>query len=205
MMQYLKIVNKYYQQIFRLWQIAETPADEKIEKFIYILWPLILNPLLDCKYTNIKILLDKTKNIEEIKKDIISNFSKQEKLFTSKFSSQGSSKGFGIKSGSAISVGGSATTKGFAKSLAGTKTSGSRDCIHSNSRFRPTNKKSKSCVEPWHKLQAFSKKLTDNKQIVIAREKRCLSCRESGHRINDDCYSSKKKHLMPQKWKKLRI
>ena len=36
-MQYLKTVSKYYQQIFRLWQNTETPADKRIEKFSCIL------------------------------------------------------------------------------------------------------------------------------------------------------------------------
>ena len=50
------------------------PADKKIEKFIYILRLLISNSLLDHKYTDIKILLDKTKSIEEIKKTSLITF-----------------------------------------------------------------------------------------------------------------------------------
>ena len=96
-MQHLETVSKYYQQIFRLWQNAETLADKRIEKFICILWPLISNPLLGHKYTDIKILLDKARSIEKIKKDIINNFPKQEKPFTSKFSSQRSSKKSSIR------------------------------------------------------------------------------------------------------------
>ena len=75
-MQHSEIVSEYYWQIFRLWQNAETSADKKIEKFICILSLLISNPLLGRKYTDIKILLDKAKSIEEIKKDINGNFPK---------------------------------------------------------------------------------------------------------------------------------
>ena len=38
----------------------------------------------NCYYTNIKILLDTAKNIEDMKKDIVVNFSKQEKFAISK-------------------------------------------------------------------------------------------------------------------------
>ena len=60
------------------------PADEHIEKFIYILQPLISIPLLGHCYTDIKDLLDKAINIEDMKKDIIINFSKQKRFTTLK-------------------------------------------------------------------------------------------------------------------------
>ena len=75
-MQHLKTISEYYQQIFRLWQNAETPVDKKIEKFICTLRLLISNPLLGRKYMDIKILLDKARSIEKIKRDIIGNFPK---------------------------------------------------------------------------------------------------------------------------------
>ena len=46
-----------------------------------------LKPITQPQYTDIKILLNKARSIEEIKRDIIDNFSKQKKLFTLKFSS----------------------------------------------------------------------------------------------------------------------
>ena len=113
-----------------------TPAEKKIEKFIYILWPFISNLLLSCKYIDIKILLDKARSIEKIKKDIIGNFSKQENPFTSKFSSQKSSKRFATRSESAT------LAKKLVKNLMKTGTNGSEDYTHLNSKFRLTGKKS---------------------------------------------------------------
>ena len=147
-MQYSETVNEYYRQIFRMWQNAETPKDEKIKKFICILRLLISNPLFGGKYTDIKILLDKAKNIEKIKKNIIGNFLKQEKLFTLKFSSQESSKESGTRSGSATPAERSAITGRSTKGLAKTGTSNSGDCIYPNSRFGPTSKKSEKWVKP---------------------------------------------------------
>ena len=43
---------------------------------------MIFAPLLDCRYTDIKDLLDEARNIEDIKKDIMVKFPKQEKFDT---------------------------------------------------------------------------------------------------------------------------
>ena len=67
------------------------PADKHIEKFIRTLQPLFSVPLFDRCYTNIKDLLDKARNIEDMKKDIVVNFLKQEKFGTLK-SNQGAKK-----------------------------------------------------------------------------------------------------------------
>ena len=142
-MQFLETVSEYYQQIYRLWQNTEMSADERIEKFIHILRPLISNLLLGHKYMGIKMLLDKAKSIEEIKKDIIDNFPKQEKLFILKFSSQGSSKKFGTGLESATPAEVFAIIRRSAKGLTETGTSSLRDYTHPNSRFGITSKKSK--------------------------------------------------------------
>ena len=203
-MQYSEIVSEYYQCIFKLWQNAETPADERIEKFICTLRQLISNLLLGRKYTNIKILLDKAKSIEEIKKNIIDNFPKQKKPFTSKFNSQGSSKKFGTGSGSATPARRSATlTRRFAKGLAGTGTSSLGDCTYSNLRFGSASKKLEGWVGLWHKLQAFPKKLTNDKQIIMARERHYCSCCGSRHKISNNCCLSKTKTFNAAKVKEV--
>lgn len=81
-MQNSKMVNQCYWRIFKLWQHVNTPANERIKKFIYILRPIFLNLLFGCKYIDIKLLLNKITSIKEVKKNIISNFPKQKKLFT---------------------------------------------------------------------------------------------------------------------------
>ena len=60
------------------------PTDERIKKFICTLQLLISAPLLGRRYTDIKNLLDKARNIENIKKDIVVNFLKQKKFGTSR-------------------------------------------------------------------------------------------------------------------------
>ena len=58
------------------------PANKCIKKFIRTLKLLIFASLLGCCYTNIKNLLDKAKNIKDIKKNIVVNFSKQKRFTT---------------------------------------------------------------------------------------------------------------------------
>ena len=53
--------------------------------------------------------------------------------------------------------------------------------------------KPKEWIETWHKLQMFSKKLTDEKQIAIARKRHYWSCHELRYQIRDNCCLSKKK------------
>ena len=54
--------------------------DEYIKKFICILWLLISVPLFGHYYIDIKNLLNKARNIEDMKKDIVVNFPKQERF-----------------------------------------------------------------------------------------------------------------------------
>lgn len=84
-MQYFKTINQYYQHIFRLWEYAETLINNWINDFIRILQSLIFGLLFGRRYTNIKKLLKKAKNIRNIRKNIISNFLKQEKFAILKF------------------------------------------------------------------------------------------------------------------------
>ena len=79
-MQYSETINQYYQQILRLWKHIKTSADKLIKKFIHILQLLIFVSLLGRHYTNIKNLLNKARNIEDMKKNTVVNFSKQKRF-----------------------------------------------------------------------------------------------------------------------------
>ena len=139
-------------------------------------------------YTDIKDLLDKARNIEDIKNNIVVNFPKQEKFGISRLN-QGVRKSTKRSAGSAGLAGlavGSTNAKGGSAEA-------NWDRVHPNSKFGPTSTKPEGWIRTWHKPQAFPKKLTDEERIAIAREGRCWSCRGSGHRISDDCCPSKKK------------
>ena len=163
-------------------------ADKCIKKFICTLWPLISAPLFDCLYTNINNLLDKARNIKDMKKDIVINFPKQEKFSISKSNQRlrGSTKG---------STGPEELAKSATRSTDAKKTSAGANWnrLYPNSKFRLMSMKPEKWTKIWHKSQAFLKKLTDEEQITIARKKYCWSYCESKYWISDDCYLSKKK------------
>ena len=89
------------------------PADERIKKFIHTLQPLIFTPLLGRYYTDIINLLDKARNIQDMKKNIVVNFSKQEKfgISRSNWVARGSTRGFAGSAGLARPAAGSTDAK----------------------------------------------------------------------------------------------
>ena len=54
-----KLVSKYYHRIFKLWTRAKTLTDKRIVKFTRSLKSGISTPLLSCKFTSIRAVLDK--------------------------------------------------------------------------------------------------------------------------------------------------
>ena len=126
-----------------MWKYAKTPMNEYIEKFIYTLQPLISALLLGHRYTDIKDLLDKTRNIEDMKKDIVVNFPKLERFTTLK-SNQGSKKSIKESAkGFAGSVGSAAESTNIKKGSTGANW----DCVHLNSKFGPISTKSEKWIE----------------------------------------------------------
>ena len=127
------------------------------------------------------------------------NFSKQEKFGISKSNQgvKGSAEGSTGSAGLAKPAAGSTNAKGgFAEA--------NRDRIYLNLKFRRTSTKLEGWIGTWHKLQAFPKKLIDEKQITIARERCYWSCHGSEHQISNDCCPSKKKRTsMSRRLKKL--
>ena len=53
-LQSTETVNKYYYQIFKLWQQVNTPDDQRIEKFKLTLKPSISTPLLIAKHNSLR-------------------------------------------------------------------------------------------------------------------------------------------------------
>ena len=137
-------------------------ANKYIEKFIHILESLIFAPQLGCCYIDIKDLLDKAKNIKDMKKDIIVNFPKQEKFVILRSNQR--SKRLTKRSARLVKL--AARSTDTKKSSTGANL----DHIYPKSKFKPMSTKPKRWIEAWYKLQAFFKKLTNKKQIAIAKK-----------------------------------
>ena len=78
-----KTVDKYYQQIFKLWKQTKTPEREKIKKFKIILKPFIAHALIGQKHTKIMDVLDAAWEIKHRKSQISSKFSQKSRTFKS--------------------------------------------------------------------------------------------------------------------------
>ena len=61
-----KSVSKYYHCIFKLWTRAKTLINKRIVKFTRLLKPNIFMPLLGCKFTSIRAVLDKVQDIKNV-------------------------------------------------------------------------------------------------------------------------------------------
>ena len=64
-MQFNKSVNKYYHQLFKLWEDANILMDKRIEKFKLTLKPSIFHVLLARKYNSLRKLLAAARSVEE--------------------------------------------------------------------------------------------------------------------------------------------
>ena len=67
-------MNKYYHQLFKLWEDANTSIDERIEKFKLTLKPSISHVLLAKKHDSLRNLLAAAKSIEKQKQEISNNY-----------------------------------------------------------------------------------------------------------------------------------
>ena len=105
-----KTVNKYYQQIFKLWEQARTPERERIRRFEITLKPSISHALIGQKHIKIMDVLDAAREIEHRKHQISSKFARDSaKLFQKSLGSLGRTWG---KGGSSPQAGGSSTSGG---------------------------------------------------------------------------------------------
>ena len=71
-----KTVDKYYQQIFELWEQARTPEHERIRRFKITLKPSISHALIGQKHTKIIDVLDAAREIEHRKHQISTKFAR---------------------------------------------------------------------------------------------------------------------------------
>ena len=83
-------VSEYYHRIFKLWQKAKTPVDERIEKFLVTLKSSISSSLMGSVFTEFRLLLDEARRIEDRRKDVAQHFPRPEKQLPSKNAGKGS-------------------------------------------------------------------------------------------------------------------
>ena len=191
-----KIVDDYYQRIFKLWKQAGSTERERVKKFEITLKPSILHTLIGQKHTKIMNVLDAAREIEHRKHQISSKFARDSaKPFQKTSRSSGRTW---VKGGSSSQAGDSSTTGGnivapaaLGSSSGTPKGSGkpvnTSTSVNLNSKFIPTSTKPAGWVGTWYDPEAYPRKLQDSERTTLLQQGRCWGCRGSGHRGSDEC------------------
>ena len=177
-------VDKYYQQIFKLWEQAKTPEHERVKRFKITLKPSIAHALIGQKHTKIIDVLEAAREVKHQKSQISSKFSREARTFQKSSGSAGSSGRMWGKSGSAPQAGGSFSTG--ANSVASAATSSSSGAlkgsgkpvntsssINPNAKFIPTSTKPAGWVGTWYNPESYTRKLQDDERATLLQQGRC--------------------------------
>lgn len=170
-------VSGYYHRIFKLWQNAKTPMEDRIETFLTTMKPGISSSLIGKEYTDFKELLETARRIEARRKDVAHTFPRDSKL--DKTSNSNSSKNQNRVNSNSAQI--SASVK---PNLA--QHDSPRDFEkQSNRQFGPVNKKPNGWVGSWFDGEQFPPKLQPEDKEQLIKQGRCWSYRGSGHRGSD--------------------
>lgn len=184
-------VTEYYHRLFKLWQRAKTPAEDRIETFKDILKPSVAVPLLSRDFDSLETLLHEARKIEQGRKELNQKFAKQDSQKSAKPTSSipSTSRGFNkttiTTSSTSIAVKPKTTTPSAAPAVN----------KNSNSNFGPVSVKPTGWIGAWHDGTLHPPKLNDAEREKLSREGRCWSCRGSGHRGRDSCCIRQKANL----------
>lgn len=152
--------SEFYHRVFKLWQKAKTPTDERIEQFLATLKPGTAHTLMNGKYTEIRPLT-RLENLKTDKKKtpaatLVRTACRHPRIQVAQ-----------------------APPRGQASSSTSSKPN------ESNSKLGPVATKLVGWIGTWHKLELNLKKLEDKDRDTLTRQGRCWACRGSGHRGSD--------------------
>ena len=194
-----KTVNEYYHRLFKLWQQAGTPEDEKMDKFKLTLKSSISTPLLALKQGNLRDLLDSARLIKDQKKEISNNFPRESKPASKPFrtwiSQSQASRSFTVASNTVTptATGGASTAAREARE--GTPANNNTPSASGNARCMPTSTRPQGWIGAWYNPEQQPRKLQGDDRATLSRQGRCWGCRGSGHRESDECFSLHSRRL----------
>ena len=175
-------VTEYYHRMFKLWQRAKIPADERIETFKDTLRPNIALSLLGRDFISLETLLHEARKIEQGRKEMNQKYAKSESQKPAKTTtSPSSSVGRGLNKTTTATSSTSITVKPKAT------TTNSAISANPNSKFGQVSTKPEGWVGAWYEGTLHPPKLEDGERETLSRQGRCWSCRGSGHRGRDPC------------------
>ena len=175
-------IDEYYHRIYKLWQRAKTPEDERIRQFIITIKPNLSAPLVSKTFLRMRDLLDKARTIEDRKKEI---------TYTHFDKNQQGNKG-GPRNGNPNGDNNRNNNRsnnnppGNTNSSANTTTPKPEQSKNTpNWKFMPCKVRPDGWVGKWHKPEEYPKRANPEEKEELTRTGRCWGCRGSGHRTGD--------------------
>ena len=162
-------VTEYYHRLFKLWQRAKTPAEDRIETFKNTLKPSVAVPLLSRDFDSLKTLLHEARKIEQGRKELNQKFAKQDSQKSAKPTSSvpSASRDFNKTTITTSSTSIAVKPKTTAPSAAPAVNK------NSNSNFGPVSVKPAEWIGQWHDETLHPPKLDDAEREKLSRESRC--------------------------------
>jgi hypothetical protein len=149
--------------------------DERVEIFQTTLKPGISYALIDREYTDFKTLLDDARRIEARRKELAHTFSKDKDDRDKKSKNDRSS----------------VNTRTVTQTISTDSTSQKKPSfekpngVHPNAKFGPVSKKPEGWIGRWFDGESDPPKLTAEDREQLSKQRRCWSCRGSGHKGGD--------------------
>ena len=153
-------VNEYYHRLFKQWQQASTPKNQRVEKLKLILKSSIPALLLTLKHINLRDLLKLVRLIKNQKKKISNNFSKDSprliKIFCPQKSNRQANRNSAESSTTTLITSRNSTAAAASKD---TRLNINNDNNGNNAsiiiRFGAVSTKPQGWIGTWHSLEIF--------------------------------------------------
>jgi Txe/YoeB family toxin of Txe-Axe toxin-antitoxin module len=171
-MKSFEIVSEFYHKIFKLWKKAKVIDENRMNQFRIVVKSIIVNTLLSRRYTDMKVMFEVIKKVENQKNDLNSRYSREIKSQKDLDRSQANS----IKSIS------------FKLNQRQNKSSKKVKLLtseHSNSQFESVSTKLAKWTDSWYETEKNFEKLIEKIKSQLIKQKRCWNCREFDHKESD--------------------
>jgi hypothetical protein len=167
-----EIVSEFYHRIFKLWKRAKVIDEDRMNQFRIVVRSIIVNILLSRRYTNMKVMFEVIRKIENQKNDLNSRYFRE------------------IKSQKDLDRTQANSIKSISFKLSQKQNKSSRRVKlfiseHSNFQFESVSTKFAEWTDSWYEAEKNLEKLIEKIKSQLIKQERCWSCREFDHKESD--------------------
>lgn len=188
-------IDEYYYRIYKLWQRAKTPEEERIRQFIITIRPNLSASLVSKTFTKMRDLLDNARTIEDRKKEITYTHFDSTQLGgrggsrytnTSNRGTNSSYQGRSTNNNSGQTRITNSTNLTATPSSAPSNTpKPDAGTYNPNWKFMPCLTKPEGWIGKWYKPEQHPRKAGLEERAELTKAGRCWACRASGHKTGD--------------------